>query len=148
MNRFNKLIQLQYRIYSRGGKVRLKLCNLLQNYIGWFYHCDIPYVLDLRGVFLCHKGFGIVINPKAKIGKGTYIQHGVTIGARDDIKDVRAPRIGCNCYIGAKATIIGNIVIGDNVKIGAGAVVVSDIPSNSTAVGVPARVINKIGASV
>lgn len=116
---------------------------MLNKWICWRYHCDIPYSLNLKGVFLCHNGFGIVINPNAIIGEGSYIQHGVTIGARDDIKDCRAPRIGRNCYIGAKATIIGNIVIGDNVKIGAGAVVVSDIPSGSTAVGVPARITDK-----
>lgn len=84
-----------------------------------------------------------MINPKAEIGAGTYIQHDVTIGIRDDIKGSGAPRIGRNCYIGAKATIIGNITIGDNVKIGAGAVVISDIPDGATAVGVPARIVIK-----
>jgi len=95
------------------------------------------------GVFFCHNGFNIVINPKTKIGKNTYIQHGVTIGVRDDKKDCNAPTIGNNCYIGAKATIIGDIQIGDNCKIGAGALVISDIPAGCTAVGVPARIIRK-----
>lgn len=65
------------------------------------------------------------------------------LGIRDDIKGSGAPRIGRNCYIGAKATIIGNITIGDNVKIGAGAVVISDIPDGAIAVGVPARIVLK-----
>lgn len=82
-----------------------------------------------------------MINKNSLIGKGTYIQHSVTIGARDDIKDTNAPKIGSNCYIGAKATIIGNITIGNNVKVGAGAVVISNIPDGATAVGVPARII-------
>ncbi len=117
--------------------------KLLYRWARWYYHCDIPYSVNLEGVHLCHNGFGIVINPKAEIGAGTYIQHDVTIGIRDDIKGSRAPRIGRNCYIGAKATIIGDITIGDNVKIGAGAVVISDIPDGATAVGVPAKVVIK-----
>lgn len=82
-----------------------------------------------------------MINKKAQIGEGTYIQHGVTIGIRDDARELEAPRIGKNCYIGARAIIIGDISIGDNVKIGAGAVVISDIPQGATAVGVPARIL-------
>lgn len=106
-----------------------------------YYHCDIPGAVNLKGVYFCHNGFNVVINPKTVIGEGTYIQHGVTIGSRDDKGNINAPKIGKNCYIGAKATIIGDIVIGDNCKIGAGAVVISNIPSGATAVGVPARII-------
>lgn len=105
-----------------------------------YYHCDIPIAVDIRGVYFCHKGFGIVINPNAQIGEGTVIQHRVTIGEIDGC----SPIIGRNCYIGAGAIIIGGITIGDNVKIGAGAVVVTDIPANTTAVGVPAKVIKKV----
>lgn len=115
--------------------------KLIYKYIRIYYHCDIPYNLDLTGVYFCHSGFSIVINPYAKIGKGTYIQHGVTIGARDDKGETDAPKIGEDCYIGARAIIIGNIEIGDNCKIGAGAVVVNDIPSNCTAIGIPAKII-------
>ena len=84
-----------------------------------------------------------MINPNCSIGEGTYIQHGVTIGSRDDIKNVKAPEIGKGCYIGAHAVLIGDIKIGDNVKIGAGAVVTKDMPNNVTAVGVPAHIIVK-----
>ena len=121
----------------------MKISSLLNKWISWRYHCDIPQSLDLNGVFLCHNGFGIVINPKAKIGKGTIIQHSVTIGSRHDINEILAPQIGENCYIGAKATIIGDIRIGHNVKIGAGAVVLKDIPDGATAVGVPAKIITR-----
>lgn len=67
------------------------------------------------------------------------IQHEVTIGE----KNGKFPSIGNNCFIGAKAIILGDIVIGDNAKIGAGAVVCHDVPPNSTVVGNPARVIKK-----
>ena len=140
MNRFNRIVHLQYLLYKRGGGC-LIICKLLNRMIRLYYHCEIPYSLNLKGVYFCHKGFNIVINPNTKIGEGTYIQHGVTIGSRDDIGDTQGPTIGCKCYIGAKASIIGNITIGDNCKIGAGAVVIKDIPPGRTAVGVPARII-------
>lgn len=101
-----------------------------------YYHCDIPYTANVKGVYFCHKGFGVVINPDAKIGSGTVIQHRVTIGCIDG----KSPVIGKNCFIGAGAIVIGGITIGDNVKIGAGAVVVKDVPSGCTAVGVPAKI--------
>ena len=86
-----------------------------------------------------HKGFGVVINPKAKIGEGTIIQHGVTIGEIGD----GYPTIGKNCFIGAKAIIIGGISIGDEVKVGAGAVVIHDVPDGATVVGVPAKIVSR-----
>lgn len=143
MNRFNKLIQRQHAFYIGGGICKI-ISKILIRLIRWYYHCDIPASINIKGVYFCHQGFGIVINPNAIIGEGTYIQHGVTIGSRDDLKIEKAPKIGKNCYIGAKATIIGDITIGDNCKIGAGAVVISDVPSGCTAVGVPAKVIKNI----
>ena len=142
MNRFNHLIQKQSILY-RGGVISKILCKILNRCIRWYYHCDIPYSLNIRNVYFCHKGFGVVINPNAYIGEGTYIQHGVTIGSRDDTNNIKAPNIGKKCYIGAKATIRGDVRIGNNVKIGAGAVVISDIPDGATAVGVPAKIISK-----
>lgn len=140
MNRFNRIIQKEYSLYLKGGIWRMS-CKLINRLLRWYYCCDIPYSLDLRGVYLCHNGFGIVINKNSSIGEGTYIQHGVTIGERDDIKNSNAPWIGKNVYIGAKAIIIGDVKIGDNAKIGAGAVVLSDVPEGATAVGVPAKII-------
>lgn len=71
MNRFNYLVQKQYSL-SRLGAIGLIASKLLCRLIRWYYHCDIPYTLNLKGVYFCHKGFGIVINDNAKIGKGTY----------------------------------------------------------------------------
>lgn len=110
---------------------------LLSRLIRWYYHCDIPYSINLQGVYFYHKGFGVVINPNARIGKGTSIQHAVTIGELNG----GSPTIGKNCYIGARAIILGPIIIGNNVKIGAGSLVMTDIPDGCTAVGVPARII-------
>ena len=104
----------------------------------FYYHCDIPCKREIiEGVYFNHRGFGIVINPNSKIGEGTDIQHSVTIG--ETAKG--CPTIGKYCHIGARAVVIGNVKIGDNVTIGAGAVVVHDVPDNCTVVGVPAKII-------
>ncbi|BDV29530.1 hypothetical protein Microterr_01900 [Microbacterium terricola] len=84
---------------------------------------------------LVHGLNGIVVTPRARIGVHCTINQQVTIG---DGFDGGAPTIGDHCFIGAGAKIIGGVTIGDHVRIGANAVVVHDIPSWSTAVGVPA----------
>jgi len=83
---------------------------------------------------------GIIISHYAFIGSNVTIHYQVTIA--QDING-RAAKIGNNCIIGAGAKILGNVTIGDNAKIGANAVVLKDVPCNSTAVGVPARIILK-----
>jgi serine O-acetyltransferase len=91
-----------------------------------------------QGFVIMHP-VGVVINSKVSGGKNIIIESGVVIG---DEKG-QAPVLGSNIFIGAGAKIIGGISIGDNVKIGANAVVVKNVPNNSTAVGIPAKVIQK-----
>jgi len=91
-----------------------------------------------QGFVIMHP-VGVVINSKVSGGKNIIIESGVVIG---DEKG-KAPCLGNNIFIGAGAKIIGGVTIGDNVKIGANAVVVKDLPSNVTAVGIPAKVINR-----
>lgn len=92
---------------------------------------------DFGPGFVILHGCGIVINGAVKGGKNIILEHQVTIG-RDKGK---VPLLGNNIYIGAGAKIIGGIKIGNDVKIGANAVVVKDVPDNVTVVGVPARVV-------
>ncbi len=68
---------------------------------------------------------------------GTKIYQNVTIGSG------QGPKIGKNCILGCGSCILGNIVVGDNVKIGANAVVLHDVPNNCTVVGIPAKIVNK-----
>lgn len=96
--------------------------------------------LNVKGCYFNHRGFGIVINPNTKLGNNINIQHAVTIGA----KAGRAPVIEDNVTIGAKATIIGPITIGHDSIVGAGAVVVIDVPPYSVVVGNPAKIIKTI----
>ncbi|MBF0119531.1 MAG: serine acetyltransferase [Desulfobacterales bacterium] len=82
----------------------------------------------------------IIISGFASFGDNCVIRNGVTVGLRY-VNDPNAPKIGNNVDIGAGAKILGNIRIGNNVNIGANAVVLEDVPDNSTAVGVPAKII-------
>lgn len=86
-------------------------------------------------------GLGVVIHSDAVIGNNCLISQNVTIGRKS--KDRRVPVIGDNVYVGAGAVIIGEIKIGDNSVIGANSFVNSDVPRNATAVGVPARVLER-----
>lgn len=87
----------------------------------------------------------IVISGESLIGENCTILHGVTIGSVRGGEKGGSPTIGNNVVISSGAQVIGNIRIGDNVMIGSGAVVVNDIPENSVAVGVPAKVISRNG---
>lgn len=91
-------------------------------------------------VFLDH-GTGLVVGSFATIGDKVTIQQNVTVGRKAESPN-RAPRIGRGVLLSTGATILGDVSIGDFAKIGAGAVVTSDVPSGSTAVGVPARLTN------
>ncbi len=91
--------------------------------------------------FIDH-GMGIVIGETAVIGSNVTIFHGATLGGIGGEPGVkRHPTIGDNVLIGAGAKLLGNINIGDGARIGANAVVISDVPAFATAVGVPARII-------
>ena len=86
-----------------------------------------------------HHG-GIVVSGDAVFGDDCVIRNGVTVGLRH-VEDQRSPVIGSRVDIGAGAKILGPITIGDDVHIGANAVVIRDVPSRSIAVGIPARVL-------
>jgi serine O-acetyltransferase len=86
---------------------------------------------------------GVVIHEDAVVGDDCMIMQQVTIGM---IQEGAVPRLGNNVYVGAGAKIIGKVNVGDGARIGANAVVTNDVPAHCTAVGVPARLIQrKIG---
>lgn len=95
-----------------------------------------------EGFYINHFG-NIHINTNSKIGKNCFINNGVTIGETGKYSIPDAPIIGDNCYIGAGAKILGNIKIGNDVIIGANAVVTKSIPDHSTVVGNPGYIINR-----
>lgn len=95
-----------------------------------------------RRSFIDH-GMGIVIGETAEVGEDCLIYHGVTLGAVENKKGKRHPTVGNHVMLGAGSVILGDIHIGDHVKIGANAVVLEDVASHSTAVGAPARVLKR-----
>ena len=97
-----------------------------------------------RGLFIDH-GMGVVIGETSIIGDNVTMFQGATLGGTGKEKGKRHPTLGNNVVVGAGAKILGNIIIGDNVNIGANAVVIKDVPSNSTVVGVPGRVVRHEG---
>lgn len=95
-----------------------------------------------EGVFIDH-GMGVVIGETAVVGDNCTIYQGVTLGGTGKDKGKRHPTIGKNVTIGSGAKILGPFTVGDNSKVAAGAVVLKEIPPNSTCVGVPARIVKR-----
>lgn len=95
-----------------------------------------------RRVFIDH-GSGVVIGETVIIGNDVLIYQQVTLGGVSTSKGKRHPTLGNNIVIGAGAKVLGNITIGDNSKVGANSVVVKDVPADSTAIGIPARVLKR-----
>lgn len=95
-----------------------------------------------KGLFIDH-GSGVVIGETAEIGDNCTLYQGVTLGGTGKDIGKRHPTLGDNVMVGAGAKVLGPIRVGANSKIAAGAVVLSDVPENSTAVGIPARVVRQ-----
>ena len=109
---------------------------------------EIHPAVEVGKRFFIDHGTGVVIGETAVIGDDVTIYQGVTLGGTGKDTGKRHPTIGNNVMIGAGAKVLGPLVIGDNSRIAAGAVVLADIPPNSTAVGVPARVVKRDGVRV
>lgn len=100
------------------------------------YQVDIPSSLKLP-----HQGLGVVIHPAVKIGNNCVIYQHVTLGANGKKEHGNeAPVIGNNVMIGAGAVLLGNIRIGDNAIIAANSVVLNDVPENAMVAGIPAKI--------
>ncbi len=95
-----------------------------------------------KGVFIDH-GMGVVIGETAVVGDNCTIYQGVTLGGTGKDKGKRHPTIGNNVTIGCGAKVLGPFSVGDNSKIAANAVVLNEIPANSTCVGVPAHIVKR-----
>ena len=119
------------------------LPKVLQGLIFFLFNCYIPYQVVIgRGSRCGHRGIAVVINRDAIIGENVLIRAHVTIGKKTP--EGKAPVIGDNVEIGDGAKIIGELSIGEYAVIGANAVVVSDVPPRTLAVGVPARIIELV----
>ena len=95
-----------------------------------------------KNFFIDH-GMGVVIGETAEIGDCVTLYHGVTLGGTSLNKGKRHPTLGNNVVVGAGAKVLGAIVVGDNSRIGANAVVVKPVPENSVVVGVPGQIVQR-----
>ena len=93
-------------------------------------------------------GMGIVIGETAEVGDDCLLYQGVTLGGTGKDKGKRHPTLGNNVLVGSGAKVLGPFKVGDNCRIAAGAVVLREVPPNSTAVGVPAQVVRVAGKPV
>lgn len=140
----------------------MRLCSILQGKKTWLplyaialnrynhykykYGISIPFFTQIgKGFYIGHFGC-IVVNQGTVIGNNVNISQGVTIGATNRGDKAGVATIGDGVYIGPGAKIIGAIQVGNNVAIGANAVVTHDVPDNAVVAGVPARVISMNGA--
>ena len=98
--------------------------------------------------FVIDHGMGIVIGETAEIGDDCLLYHGVTLGGTGKDQGKRHPTLGNNVMVSAGAKVLGPFKVGDNSRIASNAVVLSEIPSDATAVGVPARVVRIAGEKV
>jgi colanic acid biosynthesis acetyltransferase WcaB len=111
----------------------------------WVFNLEIPASTRIGKGLIVNHGYALVINKDVTIGDYCRVRHSTTIGCvlKADGTQGPAPRIGNHVDIGANAVIIGGVVVGDFARIGAGAVVVRDVPPHSTAIGNPARIFLK-----
>ncbi|KQL47092.1 serine acetyltransferase [Brevibacillus choshinensis] len=100
-----------------------------------------------RGLFIDH-GMGVVIGETCEIGDNVTVYQGVTLGGTGKEKGKRHPTVGNDVIIATGAKVLGSFKIGDNSKIGAGAVVLQEVPPNSTVVGIKARIVIQDGKRV
>lgn len=130
------------KLYYKGYK---KLSRIISGMSSFLTKTDIhPACTIGRRVFIDH-AIGVVIGATAIVEDDVLIYQGVTLGGVSLNKGKRHPTIKSNTVIGSGAKVLGNITIGANCKIGANSVVICDVPDNSTAVGVPAKIIRKDG---
>ena len=128
---------------------QLRLFARVLSQVGRFYTgVDIhPGALIGRRLFIDH-ATGVVIGETAIVGSDVTMYQGVTLGGTGKQHGKRHPTICDNVFIGNNANILGNLTVGENSRVGAGSVVLSDVPPNSTVVGVPAHIVYRNGERV
>ena len=100
-----------------------------------------------KGVFIDH-GMGVVIGETSEIGDRCLLYQGVTLGGTGKESGKRHPTLEANVVVGAGAKVLGGIYVGTNTRIGAGSVVVKNVASNSTVVGIPGRIVHQSGVKI
>lgn len=139
------MYRLAHRLYINQYKTAARTISQLAKFItGIEIH---PGAKIGKRLFIDH-GAGVVIGETAEIGDDCLLYQGVTLGGTGKGKGKRHPTLGNNVMVGCGAKVLGPFTVGDNSKIAANAVVLDAVPPNTTAVGVPARVVRQNGVRV
>lgn len=135
-----------YRLSNWLWRNRLFLLGRFVSHTGRFFTgVEIhPGATIGKGFFIDH-GMGVVIGETAEIGENVTLYHGVTLGGASWQKGKRHPTLEDNVVVGAGAKILGPFKVGKNSIIGAGSVVVREVPPYSTVIGIPGRVVHRVG---
>jgi serine O-acetyltransferase len=143
-----------YRVLSNSLNNKIKF-----HFLRFMMSVFVPFRKDIElnvqakigeGLVVYH-GSGLVVGSGIKAGKNLTLEHGVTLGNRigSSIDEALSwPILGDNCFIGCGAKVLGPVRLGNNIKIGANAVVLCDVPDNCSAIGVPAKILNKKPSAV
>ena len=137
--------RISHALYLRGW---ILLPRLISNLCRFITGIEIhPGATIGEGLFIDH-GTGIVIGETAELGKNVTLYQGVTLGGTGKEKGKRHPTIGNNVVIATGAKVLGSFTVGDHAKIGAGSVVLKEVPPYATVVGIPGRVVVMRGQRV
>lgn len=132
--------RLSHKLYENDNRFAARLVSQTARFLtGIEIH---PGAKIGKGLFIDH-GSAVVIGETAEIGDNCTIYQGVTLGGTGKHTGKRHPTLGDNVMVGSGAKVLGPFKVGDNAKIAANAVVLDEVPANSTAVGIPARVVKK-----
>ncbi len=138
---------LWHRVANGLWQRRLYLLGRLVSNIGrWLTGIEIHPAAQIGRRVIIDHGMGVVIGETAVVGDDVYMYHQVTLGGTSSQRGKRHPTIGRNVIIGAGAKILGDILVGDDARVGANAVVVQDVPAATTVVGIPARPVERTRA--
>ncbi len=138
-----------YKISHRLLKMRIPFLPRWLSQVGRFFTgIEIHPGAEIGNSLFIDHGMGVVIGETTKIGDNVTLYQGVTLGGTGKERGKRHPTVGNNIVVGAGAKVLGNITIGDNSYIGSNAVVLKDVPPNSTVVGVPGRITKQDGKKI
>jgi len=138
-----------HRVSHRLWRMKLRLlARLLSQFARFLTGVDIhPGALLGRRLFIDH-ATGVVIGETAIVGSDVTLYQGVTLGGTGKGHGKRHPTLCDGVFVGNNANVLGNITVGQNSRVGAGSVVLTDVPPNSTVVGVPAHIVYRNGQRV
>jgi serine O-acetyltransferase len=140
---------IMHRIAHRLYKYKIPFIpRVLSNISRFFTGIEIHPGATIGNKFFIDHGMGVVIGETTIIGDNVLVYQGVTLGGTGKETGKRHPTLMDNVVVGSGAKVLGNIIIGNNVRVGAGSVVIQDVPDDSTVTGIPGRVVMHKGQKI